>query len=470
MSQHSHQSQQSDATRISRKSSVDSVQEHAACLMEEIEELRQGFIGGMSLEAFERACVEPEFLQYLWDLIELEGEAETEVATAAANLRTAQDDVVEATNRRDQIVELRQHFERGNLQPTEYVDVVDLLRCAVSPDAEDVSDAELDSGDESGDGEASEETAEVGEKRKGKGKAKASPKKARMDREEESEERDGSLRACDKCTSRRVPCVVLPGKTACDGCRKLHVKCSLRPQSTKRVPQKKLSRIAEALAELGRRGAEEPRPESQASSRRRQVDSRTGEIIPDEISSFEEMRRGLLNTRRGLRELEQREEEWERKKKRRRENRAARNLPEREEEPQAVEGSSERAGVALLDAVVPVVSPVDDTSLIRMTVKVEHEEANDAAMVEIKKRGEERAARKAERREQIVREEVEKKERERAAIDAELQALMAKKAALENSQKPKLEPVEETIESSSSDVFQVPTGFHIEGDYLVLDD
>ncbi|KAJ7303051.1 hypothetical protein DFH08DRAFT_977254 [Mycena albidolilacea] len=491
MSQHSHQSQQSGATCISRESSVDSVQEHAARLMEEIEELRQGIIGGMSLEAVERACVEPEFLQYLQDLIELEGEAETEVATAAANLRTAQDDVVEATNRCDQIVELRQRFEWSNLQPTEYVDAVNLLRRAVSPDAEDVSDAKLDSGDESGDGEASEETAEVGEKRKGKGKAKVSPKKARMDREEESKERDGSLRACDKCTSCRVPCVVLPGKTACDGCHKLHVKCSLRPQSTKRVLQKKVSRVAEALAKLGRRGAEEPRPESQASSRRRQVDSRTGEIIPDKISPFEEMRHGLLNTQRRLRELEQREEERERKKKRRRENRAAGNQPERDGEPQAVEGSSERAGrsasrsakplsrpvrsrsrtgVALLDPVVPVVSPVDDTSLIRMTVKVEHEEANNAAMAEIKKRGEERAARKAERRERIAREEAEKKERERAAIDAELQALMAKKAALENSQKPKPEPVEETIESSSSDVFQVPTGFHIEGDYLVLDD
>ncbi|KAJ7334226.1 hypothetical protein DFH08DRAFT_814250 [Mycena albidolilacea] len=454
MSQHSHQSQQSNTTRISRESSVDSVQERAAHLMEEIEELRQRIIRGMSLEAVEQ----------------LEGEAEVEVAVADTNLHTAQDDMVEVTNHRDQIVELCQRFEQGNLQLMEYVNAVDLLRCAVSPDAEDVPDEKLDSGDEGGGGEASEETAEVGEKRKGKGKAKALLKKARMDREEESEERDDSLRACDKCTSRRMPCVVLPGKTACDGCHKLHVKCSLRPQSTKCLPQKKVSRVTEALAELGWRGAIEHRPESQVSSHRRQIDSRTGEIILDEVSPFEEMWRGLVNTQRRLRELEQREEERERKRKQRRENWAAGNQPERDGEPQVAKGSSERAGVALLDPVVPVVSPVDDTSLIQMTIKVEHEEANDAAMAEIKKRREERAARKVERKEQIAREEVEEKERKRAAIDAKLQALMAKKAELDSPQKPKLEPVEETIESSSSEVFQVLTGFHIEGNYLVVDD
>ncbi|KAJ7347534.1 hypothetical protein DFH08DRAFT_960849 [Mycena albidolilacea] len=458
MLQQSHQSQQSSATRISRESSVDSVQECATRLMEEIEELRQGIIGGMSLEAVERARTEPEFLQYLRDLIELKGKAEAEVAVADANLRTAQDNMVEVTNRHDQIVELGQRFERGNLQATEYVDAVDLLRRAISLDVEDIPDEKVDSGDESRDGEASEETAEVGEKRKGKEKTKASPKKARMDREEDSEERDGSLHAWDKCTSRRVPCVVLPGKTACDRCHKLHVKCSLRPQSTKRLPQKKGSRVVEALAELGRRGTKEPQSESQASSRRRQVDSHTGEIIPDEISPFEEMRCSLLNTQRRLHELEQREEERERKRKQRRENRAARTQPERDGEPQAAEGNSGRAarsasrsarpssrparsrsrtGVALLDPVVPVVSPVDDTSLIRMTIKVEHKEANDATMAEIKKRGEERVARKAERREWVAREEAEEKERKQAAIDAELQALMAKKAELDKPQKPK---------------------------------
>ncbi|KAJ7356542.1 hypothetical protein DFH08DRAFT_953881 [Mycena albidolilacea] len=431
MSQQLHQSQQLSTTRISRESSMDSVQERAARLMEEIEELRQGIIGGMSLEVVERVRAEPEFLQYLRDLIELKGEAEAEVAIADANLRTAQDDMVEATN----------------------LDAVDLLRCTVSPDAEDIPDEKVDSGDESGDGEASEETAEVGEKRKGKGKAKASLKKARMDREEDSEEWDGSLRACNKCTSCRVPCVIPPGKTACNGCHKLHVKCNLWPQSTKRVPQKKVSRVAEALEELGQR-----------------VDSRIGEIIPDEISPFEKMRCGLLNTQCHLHELEQREEERECKRKQRRENRAAGNQPEGDGELQVAEGSSERAGVALLDPVVSMVWPVNNTSLIRMTIKVEHEEANDAAMAEIKKRGEERAAQKAERREQIAREEVEEKERKRAAIDAELQALMAKKAELENPQKPKLEPVEETIELSNSGVFQVLAGFHIEGDYLVLDD
>ncbi|KAJ7356528.1 hypothetical protein DFH08DRAFT_953870 [Mycena albidolilacea] len=470
MSQQLHQSQQSNATRISRESSVDSVQERAARLMEEIKELRQGIIGGMSLEAVERARAEPEFLQYLWDLIELEGEAEAEVAVADANLCTAQDDMVEATNRHNQIVELHQCFERGNLQPMEYVDTVDLLRRAVSLDMEDIPDEKVDSGDESGDREASEETAEVGEKRKGKGKAKPSPKKARIDHEEDSEERDGSLCACNKCTSHRVPCVVLPGKTACDGCHKLHVKCSLQPQSTKCLPQKKGSHIAEALAELGWR-----------------VDSRTGEIILDEILPFEEMRCGLLNTQRRLHELEQREEERERKRKQRWENRTAGNQPERDGDLQVAKGSLGRAarsarpsscparlrshtGVALLDPVVPVVSPVDDTSLIRMMIKVEHEEANDAAMAEIKKRGEERAAWKAERREQIAREEVEEKEWQRAVIDAELHALMAKKAELDKPQKPKTELVEETVSTSSNEMFQVPAGFHIEGDYLVLDD
>jgi hypothetical protein len=95
--------------------------------MAEIEELWQGIIGGISLEAVECACAEPEFLQYLRDLIELEGEAEVEVAVADANLRTAQDNMVEVTNCHDQIVELCQRFEWGNLQSMDYVDVVDLV-------------------------------------------------------------------------------------------------------------------------------------------------------------------------------------------------------------------------------------------------------------------------------------------------------------------------------------------------------
>jgi hypothetical protein len=75
-----------------------------------------------------------------------------------------------------------------------YVDVVDLLRRAESPDTDDVPDKPLGSGDESEGGEGSEEPegkAEVGRKRKGKGKAKASPKKAKVDHEEENEEWDG---------------------------------------------------------------------------------------------------------------------------------------------------------------------------------------------------------------------------------------------------------------------------------------
>jgi hypothetical protein len=248
--------------------------------MEEIEELQEGIIAGMSLEAVERARIEPDFLQHLRDLIELEGEAEAEVAIADANLRTAQDDMVEVTNRRDQIVELCQHFERGNLQAVDYVDAVDLLRRAESPDTDDVPDERLDSGDQNEGGEGSEET---GKKRKRKGKAKTAPKKPRVDREEEDEERDGpskgayemlftssfllmSFADCDRCKSRQMPCIMLKGKTACDGCHKVHTKCSLWPQSKTRLPQKKASRVAEALVELGRAGAVAQRPESQVSS------------------------------------------------------------------------------------------------------------------------------------------------------------------------------------------------------------
>jgi hypothetical protein len=102
--------------------------------------------------------------------------------------------MVEAMNRRDQIVELCQRFKQGNLHAMDYVDAVDLLRHVVSPDVDDVPDERIESGDDSEGGDGSEEPdgmAEVGKKRKGKGKAKASPKKARVDREEEHEERDG---------------------------------------------------------------------------------------------------------------------------------------------------------------------------------------------------------------------------------------------------------------------------------------
>ncbi|KAJ7794971.1 hypothetical protein B0H14DRAFT_3496503 [Mycena olivaceomarginata] len=454
--------------------------------MSEIEDLWQGIIGGMSLEVVERACAEPDLLQHLRDLIELEGEAEVEVAVADANLCTAQDDMVEATNRRDQIVELCQRFERGNLEPMDYVDAVDLLHRTVSPDADDVPDERLDSGDESEGGDGSEEpeaAAETRKKRKGKGKAKAAPKKVRVDREEEHEERDGSLRACDRCKLHRILGVVLPKQTACDGCHK-----------------KKGSRVTEALTELGRTGAIAHRLESQVSSWHRQVDSHTGEIVP-EISPFEEMRHGLVNTQRRLHELERCEEERERKRKRRWEARAARaagNKPEEAGESQRGEGSGRagrsvsrsarpssrparsrsRTGVALLAPIVPVVSPVDDTSLIRMTIKKEHKEANDAALTKIKNRGLERAARKLERKEQIAREEAEKKEkkrleteRQKAAIDAELQALMAKKAELNAPVELKEEPVEEMVVSAEflAD-FSCPAGFHMEGGYLVVDE
>jgi hypothetical protein len=87
----------------------------------------------------------------------------------------------------------------------------------------------------------------------------------------------------------------------------MHAKFSLRPQSKTRLPQKKGSRFVEALVELGQGGAVVHQPESQVSLRCRQVDSRTGKMLPEEISYFEEMRLGLMNTQRCLRKLERHE-------------------------------------------------------------------------------------------------------------------------------------------------------------------
>jgi hypothetical protein len=119
---------------------MDTTEEHIERLMSEIEEMREGIIGGMSLEVLEHAHLEPEFLKYLRDLIELGGEAEAEVAVADANLHTAQNDMAEAMSCRDQIVELRQRFERGNIHSMDYIDAVDLLRRTESPDADNVPD------------------------------------------------------------------------------------------------------------------------------------------------------------------------------------------------------------------------------------------------------------------------------------------------------------------------------------------
>jgi hypothetical protein len=113
-----------------------------------------------------------------------------------------------------------------------------------------------------------------------------------------------------------------------------------------------------------------------------------------------------------------------------------------------------------------------------MTIKEEHEEVNHAALAELQKRRLERVARKLERKEQIMREEAEKKEkkrleteRQKATIDAELQALMAKKAELDAPTEPKEEPVEEMAVSAEflAD-FPCPPGFHMEGQYLVVDE
>jgi hypothetical protein len=130
----------------------------------------------------------------------------------------------------------------------------------------------------------------------------------------------------------------------------------LRPQSRTRLPQKKASCVAQAFAELGL-GAEVHRPASQMSSRRLQLDSRTGELLPEEIPLFEEMRHGLVNTQRRLRELERsdaerkrRDEERRRRRQQRREERAARAAgmgPDTIGEPQRGEGSG-RAGRSAL--------------------------------------------------------------------------------------------------------------------------
>jgi hypothetical protein len=168
-------SQQLRNTHISCESSMDTTEERVEHLMSEIEEMREGIIRGLSLEALECVRIEPDFLKYLRDVIELEGEVEAEVAVADANLRTVQDDMVEVTSRRDQIVELHQRFERGNIHSMDYVNAVDLLRRAESPDADNVPDEKLESGDKSEGGEGSEgpeAPEEIREKRKRKGKSK----------------------------------------------------------------------------------------------------------------------------------------------------------------------------------------------------------------------------------------------------------------------------------------------------------
>jgi hypothetical protein len=114
-----------------------------------------------------------------------------------------------------------------------------------------------------------------------------------------------------------------------------------------------------------------------------------------------------------------------------------------------------------------VVSPVDYTSLIRMTVKKEDEEANIATAMELKRRGLERAARKQERKDRIAREDAEKK----AAIDAEIQKLMAKKAELEAPVEPKEEPVEGMVPLADfMATFPCLPSFRLVEGYLVIDE
>ncbi|KAJ7352546.1 hypothetical protein DFH08DRAFT_805758 [Mycena albidolilacea] len=187
-----------------------------------------------------------------------------------------------------------------------------------------------------------------------------------------------------------------------------------------------------------------------------------------------------------LRELKQHEKECKRKKQRKQAARTAGDQLQEDAGPthsktstgrtgrllsRAARPSSRsarlcsRTGFALLSSDGPMVPPVDESSLIQMTIKQEHEDVNAAALGTITERGLERAARKAERRERITREDAERververdrmewdrmeKERKKAAIEAELQALMAKKAELEEApMEPKTEPVEETAMSAT---------------------
>jgi hypothetical protein len=89
----------------------------------------------------------------------------------------------------------------------------------------------------------------------------------------------------------------------------------------------------------------------------------------------------------------------------------------------------------------------------------------------LKKRGLERAARKQERKEWIAREDAEKKAKEQAAIDAEIQKLMAKKAELDAPAEPKEEPVEGMVPSADfMATFPCPPGFRLVEGYLVMDE
>lgn len=172
-SQHSRQNRKNASARASSTPSLD---KRIANLEGEIEGMREGIMSGLSRRALERARSDPEYLRYLRDIVELEDETERELKIAAENLRVAQDEMDEVRRRAEDIEHLRGRFQRGSIGPTDYVDAVDLLRRAVSPDAADVEDEEIGTEDESSDGEE-----EVGKKRKrkdkekGKARAKGTP-------------------------------------------------------------------------------------------------------------------------------------------------------------------------------------------------------------------------------------------------------------------------------------------------------
>ncbi|KAJ7346459.1 hypothetical protein DFH08DRAFT_809371 [Mycena albidolilacea] len=286
------QSQQSRNTYISREMSTDSFNDHIARLQDKIEEHRESIFAGMSQEAVEQANEDPEYLRYLCDLIELEGKADV----ADENLRIAQANMMEATTHRNQIAELRQCFEWGDVKPTHFVNAVDLLCRQVSPDADDIPDEKLDSGDESEGGEEAEEPEEVGKKRKSKGKAKAEPKKVRNMRSGMAPQL--VVKSAPTATFRALYCRGRRHATAATSC--------MSSEGTLRC------------ASNGWEDAAVHRPVSQVFSRCRQVDFHPGELLPGEMSYFEEMRLGLVNAQHRLRELKQREKECEQKKQQKR--------------------------------------------------------------------------------------------------------------------------------------------------------
>ncbi|KAJ7310075.1 hypothetical protein DFH08DRAFT_974429 [Mycena albidolilacea] len=135
--------------------------------------------------------MEPDYLQYLRKLIKLEHEAKGKVLVIEANI-WVMEELQDATVCCDQVGKLRQRFERGSIEPNDYIDTIDVLHQTFLPDTDNMPDEELRQEDESLDGVVSEVLEKVREKQKGKGKAKAKLKKVRKDSEEQDGSSDGA--------------------------------------------------------------------------------------------------------------------------------------------------------------------------------------------------------------------------------------------------------------------------------------